>query len=199
MKYKDEYRRNLPHIQPKDAIFFITFRLANTLSKNILDEYIIEKKRLIKQTNHSILTKLYFEKTESYLDHQNDGFLKEEPISKVIKKSIFFYDERFYNTIAFCIMPNHVHLIINTMNYPYLPLAKILQRIKGYSARQINLLRKTKGTVWQAESYDHVIRSRNELESLVEYTINNPVKAGFVSHWSKWKHTFVKKQFLENE
>ena len=37
------------------------------------------------------------------------------------------------------------------------------------------------GSFWQDESYDHVIRDDNELEILIRYVIENPVKAGFVS------------------
>ena len=32
------YRRNLPHYQPVEATFFITFRLANSLPLNIIKE-----------------------------------------------------------------------------------------------------------------------------------------------------------------
>lgn len=41
--YKNYYRRNLPHIQPEGATLFITFRLANSLPKEVIEQLRIEK------------------------------------------------------------------------------------------------------------------------------------------------------------
>ena len=44
--YKPYYRRNLPHIQPPGATFFITFNLTGSIPKHILQQYITEKRKL---------------------------------------------------------------------------------------------------------------------------------------------------------
>ena len=44
--FKPFYRRNLPHIQPEGATLFITFRLANSLPKCVMDQLQIEKDRI---------------------------------------------------------------------------------------------------------------------------------------------------------
>ena len=70
--------------------------------------------------------------------------------------------------------------------------------LKRHTSRQINLLNNTTGTkVWQKESYDNLIKNRNELATKIKYVLNNPVKAGFVSNWREWKHTYCKKEFEE--
>jgi hypothetical protein len=42
------------------------------------------------------------------------------------------------------------------------------------------------GACWQHESYDHLIRSAAELERIIAYTLNNPVKAKLVKDWQDW-------------
>jgi len=194
---KEEYRRYLPHIQPDDAIFFITFRLKDTLPKDILFNYLHEKEELIRTNHTDNIPTLYLEKIDKYLDHAKDYFLKEDKIAKVIQDSIFFYEGKYYEVIAFCIMPNHIHLLLNTNHFPYIPLYKILGRIKGFSAKNINKIRETKGHLWSNESYDHLIKTKNELANVIEYIIHNPVKAELVSNWKKWEHTYVKENYLE--
>ena len=43
------------------------------------------------------------------------------------------------------------------------------------------------GVFWQDESYDHIVRDQAELERTIKYVLNNPVKAGLVDDWEKWK------------
>ncbi len=61
--------------------------------------------------------------------------------------------------------------------------ARTLQSLKGYTARQANRILQREGAFRQAESYDRVVRDAAELERIVVYVLNNPVKAGLVSEW----------------
>src|SRR5215469_15963877 len=75
-------------------------------------------------------------------------------------------DKKSINVDAAVIMPNHVHLICRLIE-PY-ELSQVLQRIKGRSAREINRMRKSSGSVWSDESFDHLIRQAAELEEKLE-------------------------------
>ena len=77
-------------------------------------------------------------------------------------------------------MPNHVHLIFRLIE-PY-ELSQVLQRIKCRSARDINQMFKSRGSVWSDESFDHIIRHAAELEEKLDYIRQNPVKRGLVAH-----------------
>ena len=57
------------------------------------------------------------------------------------------------------------------------PLSKILQGIKGFTAREINKLRNTRGSLWLDESYDRIIRDYDEYLEKWQYIRNNPIKA----------------------
>jgi REP-associated tyrosine transposase len=88
------------------------------------------------------------------------------------------------------VMPDHVHMIFTPYDYA---LAIIMKRIKGVSARFINRADQRKGTVWQGESFDHILRSDEDLMKKAEYVCNNPVRAGLVATiddypwiWRSW-------------
>jgi len=83
---------------------------------------------------------------------------------------------------AAVVMPDHVHLLLTPIlqNGVPLPLAEIMRRLKGRSAREINLLLNRNGRVWQAESFDHILRSNVSLAKKAEYICQNPVRAGLV-------------------
>ena len=71
-----------------------------------------------------------------------------------------------YELVAFVVMPNHVHLLIN----PGATAPKITQFVKGVSAKRANeLLRRTGHRFWQDESFDHWVRSPKERDSIIRY------------------------------
>jgi hypothetical protein len=73
-------------------------------------------------------------------------------------------------------MPNHVHLLIRPRDGH--ALSKILQGIKGVSAKECNaLLGRTGQPFWQDESFDHIVRSQAQFERFCRYIAENPVKA----------------------
>lgn len=72
-------------------------------------------------------------------------------------------------------MPNHVHLIVKPNRG--VTLARITQSWKGWSAREINRLLGRRGTLWQEESYDHIVRDHEQWVKLAQYIRANPEKA----------------------
>jgi REP element-mobilizing transposase RayT len=85
---------------------------------------------------------------------------------------------------AAVVMPDHVHLLLTPMRdedgNPY-GLSEIMSGIKGTSAHSINKLLGRRGSVWQDESFDHILRSDENLEAQGEYFCQNPVRKGLVS------------------
>ncbi|MCI0525118.1 MAG: hypothetical protein L0Y75_07630 [Acidobacteria bacterium] len=71
-------------------------------------------------------------------------------------------------------------------------LASIMDSLKGWTARRCNRALNRRGQFWQHESYDHVIRNQPEWERVVNYVVNNPVKAGLVTGWPDWKWTYCR-------
>ncbi len=96
-------------------------------------------------------------------------------------------------------MPDHVHMILTPLvDYEAMEivsLAKIMNAIKGASAHKINKALGRRGRWWQPESFDHVLRSSENVDAKIQYLLENPVRAGLVREWQDyrwlWKKAFV--------
>lgn len=213
---KDFYRRKLPHWIPSDAIFFITFRLANSLPANIIKKLVEEKEnhqKIIqakfqeKEQKERLyeLEKKYFRHFDAWLDRchaESPVWLRQEKIARIVSEVIHEFDGQRYALMAYCIMPNHVHLLIDTRGYKidvshrgttaHYPLSDMLKQLKGRSSHLANQALKRSRMFWQHESYDHVVRDSKELERIHWYILNNPVKAGLVTQWQDWPYSWSK-------
>jgi REP element-mobilizing transposase RayT len=75
------------------------------------------------------------------------------------------------------VMPDHLHFIA-TLKEGELP--RLMQSLKGYTARQINTLLNKKGVLWQDQYHEHGIRKDEDLNEIVLYLLHNPVRADLV-------------------
>ena len=97
------------------------------------------------------------------------------------------------------VMPDHVHMIftplVNREAMEVYSLAEIMDAVKGAAAHKINRALGRKGRVWQPESFDHVLRSSENLDAKIEYLLQNPVRLGLVRDSTEypwiWKKPFV--------
>lgn len=79
---------------------------------------------------------------------------------------------------AFVVMPNHAHLLVT----PKATVPKLMQGLKGRTARRANqILKRTGRAFWQEESYDHWVRDEREFGRIRAYIEENPVRAGWVA------------------
>jgi len=208
--YKEFYRRHLPHWQPAGAVFFVTFRLADSIPISVIK--LLQKVRAQEETrlNNNYMDELpiqdfleeewYFRKLDTELDNQNTGphWLNKPEIASIIVDALNYRHMRFFDLYAFCIMPNHVHVVFEPLKMDgrdYYKLNQIMQSLKRFTARQANIVLGREGTFWQEESYDHVIRDVDELKRIMYYVITNPQKAGLVKNWDDWRWTYIKDEF----
>ena len=93
--------------------------------------------------------------------------------------------DRTINLYVALVMPDHVHMIftplINQQAREIYCLASIMDAIKGASSHKINRALGRKGSVWQPESFDHVLRSSESLDAKIAYILANPIRAGLVT------------------
>ena len=76
-----------------------------------------------------------------------------------------------YKLVAFCILPNHVHLLMKPLD----KLAKVMQHLKGSSAKLINEMMARKGRFWAVDYYDKLIRDEQHFNIVCQYIKNNPL------------------------
>ena len=204
------YERNLPHLFDINKPLFITFRLKFTLPQAIIDELIHQKLEwqkayddlddVGKATELAKKSSKYFHWFDLLIAKSKEvpDLLVNPALASYISEALHFHDNERYELIAYCIMPNHVHAVIcpkQNKAGDIVPVSRITYSWKRYSAANINKYLDKKGSVWQAESYDHIIRNEHEFYKVIEYVISNPVEAGLVEHWHEWKHTWVKQEY----
>jgi REP element-mobilizing transposase RayT len=146
---------------------FITWRLFGTLPKRSEWEHLPAGKRFVAE--------------DRALERLSTGphFLREPRVAAAVAAAIEYGAETLhvYELHAWVIMSNHVHILID----PRVPLSRLTHSIKGYSARQANIiLGRTGQPFWAIESYDHWVRNRKEFDNIVRYIEFNPVTAGLV-------------------
>ncbi|GAB4548311.1 MAG: transposase [Anaerolineales bacterium] len=199
------YRRNLPHIHPEGHAFFITFSLLHAIPYDVLEWLKKERENELRQadvTQRYSIQKKHFGKYDEWLDRCENSprWLEEPEIAAIVAHEIERMNGERYALIAYCIMPNHVHLLVERLlavdahhhgQSAKYPLTDTLRLLKGRTARACNLALKREGQFWQHESYDHFVRNDNELGRIIAYILNNPVKAGLVKEWSEWKFSYI--------
>jgi len=96
----------------------------------------------------------------------------------LVLSALRFYRERGdCNVYGFVIMDNHVHLIIHPREG--IALSRIVGCLKTWSSRGNSA--KRGNHLWERRYDDNCIRSTEELNSVLEYIHNNPVRAGIVA------------------
>ena len=163
-----QFRRRLPHHHPEGKWLFVTWHLHGSLPQAMFPPP-------GRPSSGSAFVWM-----DRYLDSVRCGpvYLAQEPIARIVAASL----RRgvllgHYELGADAIMANHVHVLL----LPKVSPSRLLQSLKGATARQANLfLGRTGETFWQAESYDHWVRDESEWDRIAAYIEDNPVKAGLV-------------------
>ncbi len=176
-------RRHLPHWIPEGTDIFVTWRLAGSLPPHAeapsAEQPCQTPERRKDCTAHSL--------SDERLDRASSGpvWLHDARIARVIANALLYGEghRRFYQLRAWVVMPNHVHALFQ----PCADMPTIMRWLKGRTGRIANrLLSRTRTPFWQDESFDHWVRSAQELQELIEYVENNPVKAGLVGAKEEW-------------
>ena len=121
---------------------------------------------------------------EKYIDSGKGAcYLRDERIARLVQDALKYFDGHRYRLIAWCIMPNHVHVLIEMMGES---LSKIVHSWKSYTAHQANKLLGRNGVFWGPDYFDRYIRDEKHLNATVEYILRNPVMAGLVDDPEEW-------------
>jgi putative transposase len=88
----------------------------------------------------------------------------------------------------FVIMPDHVHFFVTPESDASVSLSVAVGKWKEWTAKRVLGLTKSAPPFWQAEFFDHLLRSGESRSEKWEYARNNPVRAGLVSEANQWLH-----------
>jgi 5-methyltetrahydrofolate--homocysteine methyltransferase len=104
----------------------------------------------------------------------------------VFQSILYGHEHNQYELYAGCVMPDHVHLLFEPQvkkqddkgETVFWSLTEILQVIKSTTSHRISKAARTRGSVWEKESFDQLIRSESDLHEKFQHICRNPWDAG---------------------
>ena len=110
-----------------------------------------------------------------------------------------------FEIVAICILPNHIHVILNPDNIKEYP--KIITSIKYYFSKKYNVgvetptygyLNKGEKGIFQRRYFEHTILSEEELNNQIDYIHYNPIKHNLVNNVKDWEYSSFHKYVKQN-
>jgi REP element-mobilizing transposase RayT len=191
------FRGKLPHLKREGVVYFVTFRLADSLpahevarlkhERAVIMEQARAAKRPLTWHEEQELLAWYCDKVEALLDAGYGAcWLSKQDVGTLVADAVKCFVGQRYDLHAWVVMPNHIHTVV--WPYPNHTLSDILHSWKSYTSKKANKLLHREGeTFWQGESFDHWIRNEEERARLVAYVENNPVKARLCKRPEDWE------------
>lgn len=189
-------RGYLPHCDFPDLVQFVTFRLEDSMPTSRHTEW----EHLLKiEDDRDRRTKL-----EEYLDRGVGSCgLRQEQVARLAETVLCFEHQKSYELLAWCVMPNHIHVLIHIWR---VPLWKLIKSWKQFVARQNNdwerrlpsrpvpsghadepVWKPALRLKWQREYWDTYMRNEGQEKTAISYIENNPVKAKLCRVAAEWK------------
>jgi REP element-mobilizing transposase RayT len=167
-------RGRLVHWQVDDAMYFITFGLRDALPPRARESLFREREQMMRgirtTAERARIDRALALKLDQYLDC-GGGMCILRKHGALVASALQHFDGSRYALHAWCVMPNHVHVLVHIPRGEELP--KIVHSWKSFTAHRIG-----HGEIWQREYFDRVIRSPQEFSDTRAYIRNNPAKAG---------------------
>ena len=189
-------RGYLPHYDCQNSYQSISFRLNDSLPQTLLKQ-MEEELKFIEEGKKELHKRV---KIEKWLDAgYGSCALKNPELAGKMQDTLMKFHNIKYNLIAWCIMPNHVHVLINTKD----SLSKIVQSWKSYVGKWalnnndrlcLSIPNENRAELglgaprkfWMREYWDRFIRDEVHFNNTIEYIHNNPVKAGLCENPQDW-------------
>ena len=169
-------RGYLPHFDAPGMVQMINYRLHDAMPADKRHEWagLLEIKDEREQRT----------KIEDYLDAgRGECLLRQPEIAAVVEENFLHFDGDRYRLLAWVVMPNHVHVLVEILQ---MPMSLVVKHWKSYTAKEINRRLGRAGDFWQEDYFDRYMRDEAHLKKTVRYIENNPVKAGLVKFAHEW-------------
>ena len=188
------YARHLPHWRLPRAAYFITFRLNDSIPSAILAETQRDaaswRQRLAdharpmsesERTQWQEFQRARLRKLERLLD-QNHGecLLREARHRQVVADALHHFEGQRCEMLSYVVMPNHVHALCRLLGD--CRVEDLCRSWKVFTAQHIQRSLGRKGSLWQDESFDRIIRDKAHYQASVRYIAKNPLKAKLQAH-----------------
>lgn len=179
-------RGYLPHFDKPGLIQSITYRLFDSVPADVISKW---QRELEWAEYVSADDPRAVELRKRIAAYEDQGYgacwLRRADCAAVVQNAMLHFDAERYRLIEWCVMPNHVHALIEPLAGH--TLDKILHSWKSYTSSSCNRILGRTGRFWIPEYHDRYIRSPKHFENAVNYIRENPVKAGLCKNPEDWK------------
>ena len=181
-------RGDLPHRDFADSLQAVTFRLAASLPKKVVEEWRKELEVTLAspdiKTSRAAKADLHKRVTRYEDAGHGSRILSKPECAGIVQEALIKSHGSIYKLSDWCVMPNHVHVLFRMMDHT--SLGNIVKGWKASSAIQINRLEKQSGSLWMCDYHDRFIRDLDHFHNARTYIRNNPVKAGLCATPEDW-------------
>ncbi len=180
----DVTARRLPHWYQDGKIYFVTFRLGDSLPQTVLENLKVEREQWIRangepdtQEKKNAYQRLFNGRVNQYLDAGYGAcVLSDSRAAQIMESAILYFHGERCLVHTYVVMSNHVHLIAQP--FEGIELKRILHSIKSFTANRINQVLNQSGRLWSRETYDRLIRDAGHYESVRRYIQKNIDQGG---------------------
>jgi putative transposase len=166
-------RGYLPHFDANTLLQHVVFHAFDALEGNVFAQVCSKPAEIRPSLVDQALDSSCFGQTFSDCD-----------CADVMQSVLRFFDGDRYDLQAWCVMPNHVHVVLVTA--PDVLLGQIIKSWKYAAALRINKLRGTSGPVFAKDYFDRFMRNLKQAETAIHYVEANPVKANLCLDGVDW-------------
>ena len=210
-------RGYMPHVDGADLIQHVSYHLADSLPKQAVAAMDQQLKSMPPKLRDNEKEK----RVAAYLDAGKGSCILRVPeLAEMVQETFTHFAGDRYHLHAWCVMPNHVHVLFQPMNG--WTMSKIVSSWKSFTGRRISEYAKGNGMpaglsaalgrgqvgatlgrgvpsrVWHREYWDRYIRDHAHYVNVMKYIHENPVKAGLVGKASDWKWSSACRAGLES-
>ena len=186
-------KHRLTHWDQGAKYYFITWRMADSLPRKFYARWEATRKEWLQRHSGELSNAEKLEYKYLFANLANPELdkgggscaLARRQIRCLVTECLFGLNGGEYDLSSFVVMPNHVHVLFQLNEAAV--LSKVMQKIKGGSAYEINKALGKKGKFWQTEYFDVIIRSPKQLWYVKDYIRRNPkeLTAGTYTLWEK--------------
>lgn len=191
-------RGYLPHVKREGAEYFVTFRLADSLPKQLLLRLQSQKAERLralerarrpersKVATRQAIERAFVQQVERLLDTGLGAcHLRRPEVAQLVVEALKYFDGQRYLLREWVVMPNHVHVLF--WPQPGFLVGDIVKSWKQFtSMRAKRLLGLSPGRFWQPEAFDRWVRDAEHRSRIARYIWTNPVKAGLCERPEDW-------------
>lgn len=174
-----ETRRNLPHWNQDGKLYFLTWRLADSLPQEMLEQLTADRdawtrrhgdkppSELALPLKHEWY-RLFHHRVQNWLDAGHGSCaLRNADAQRIMVGALHHFHGQRYVLGSFAVAGNHMHVLAAPL--PGIALSGVLHSWKSFTANAINKALGRTGRLWMDEYFDKLVRDRAHLECIEDY------------------------------